>query len=440
MKYYLAIDLYPFSCRHVVGRMDKGELKTDEVYRFLNKTIEADGRLVWDTAYLFSEVVAGITECFKKYPKIESIAIDSFGADYVLMRDDEAILPSYSYLDKAPADAVEEMHRIMPFKQLYERTGVGFRSFNSIYQLYLDKREGRLDDATDFLMMPEYLAYMLTGNKVKEITGAVTTGMINSSTQRFDRKIWSMMNLPTALDAPLYSAGKSVGRLKADIAKKVGSDAEVVLSATNAAACAIESIDCPDHAPYVLIGGKVLVGIKTACALTDDTSRDSGYSNARGPYYNRYQKSVPGTEVVEKLARELCPNADPLKTVELARMSSFNEVFDIEDPAFSDKEIFGAIDAYLFGRGMAYPKNMNDYFKAAYNSIAFAICEVIEQIEHIKNELFYEVYISGDGAESGYIGELVALYSRKNVVIKPACDSAIGNLKIQIANDKKARK
>ena len=37
-----------------------------------------------------------------------------------------------------------------------------FQPFNTIYQLYSDLIRGRLDKATDFLMMPEYLMYRLT--------------------------------------------------------------------------------------------------------------------------------------------------------------------------------------------------------------------------------------------------------------------------------------
>ena len=50
------------------------------------------------------------------------------------------------------------------FAELYERTGIQFNKFNTIYQLYADKLDGRLEGVTDFLMIPEYLMYKLLDN------------------------------------------------------------------------------------------------------------------------------------------------------------------------------------------------------------------------------------------------------------------------------------
>lgn len=439
MKYFLAVDIYPFYGRHVIGWIEKGKLKTEEVYRFLNNPVNFEGHKVWDIEYIFEKVCKGLEECAKKYPKIETMAIDAFGTDYVIMREDEEVLPVYSYLDEMPMQTIEELHSLIPFKQIYERTGVGFRNFNSIYRLYSDKKEERLDGATDFLMIPEYIAYRLTGNKKKELTGAATTSMINVSTLRFDRKIWSIMGLPITLDMGFSPFGTSVGRFKPEIAKNIGLDTEVILTATNAAANAIESIDVAERKPYVLLGGRILIGAKTSNAIVDDKSRELGYSNSRGVEYNRYQKSIMGMALIDDLVRELCPNADSLKTTELARASNFEEIFDIMDESFTKEGVRAAIDAYLFGHGKPYPKTIEDYFKAAYNSIAFYISEAVEEIEHSSFDLFYEIYLSGTKTESEYIAELLRRHSRKNVIILPPCDSAVGNIKLQMIANKLKR-
>ncbi|MBQ6560693.1 MAG: rhamnulokinase, partial [Erysipelotrichaceae bacterium] len=181
MKYALAIDIGASSGRHIVGWKEEDEIRTEEVYRFPNGVKEEDGHLVWDVDLLFNEVKNGIAEAQKKY-QIDSLSIDTWGVDYVLMKGEEEVYPVYAYRDSRTEKVIDEVHSIVPFEELYAHTGCQFQPFNSIYQLYDDKKQGRLENVTDFLMIPEYLLYKLTGVKKKEFTNATTTGMIDHET------------------------------------------------------------------------------------------------------------------------------------------------------------------------------------------------------------------------------------------------------------------
>lgn len=92
-KFYLAIDIGASSGRHIVGWEEDGAIKTDEVFRFPNETKVQCGHLVWDIVGLFKNVKKGIRRAFAKYPQIESLAIDTWGVDYVLMTKDGALMP-----------------------------------------------------------------------------------------------------------------------------------------------------------------------------------------------------------------------------------------------------------------------------------------------------------------------------------------------------------
>ena len=175
MKYYLAIDIGASSGRHIVGWKENGTIQTKEVYRFPNGVTEFLGHLTWDVEALLAYVKAGIAEARQQFPQIESLSIDTWGCDYVLMKGDEAVLPCYAYRDHRTEAIVERVHEIIPFSELYRRTGCQFQSFNTLYQLCDDVKNGRLEGVTDFLMVPEYLMYKLTGVKSKEYTNATTT-------------------------------------------------------------------------------------------------------------------------------------------------------------------------------------------------------------------------------------------------------------------------
>ncbi len=433
MKYYLAIDIGASSGRHIIGYMKDGKIETEEIYRFANGMDNLDGSLIWDTERLFEEVVNGIEASFKKYPKIESLSIDTWGVDYVIMRDDEEVLPVYAYRDSRTDVSIPEVHKIIPFKTLYEHTGIEFQKFNSIYQLYADKLAGRLDGATDFLMIPEYLMYRLTGNKKKEYTNGTTTGMVNVSTRRFDRKIWSSLGLPTALDAELCEPGTLVGRLKSDIAKKVGGDLDVVLCATHDTASAVEAIDMKENAPYISSGTWSLLGVKTPMAITDDKSRESEYSNEGGVGYNRYQKNITGMWIVQSLRSELCPDMPYGDIVTMSLSSDFAEIFDVNDEMFSAPESMkGAIDAYLFGHGKNVPEKMADYFKAAYMSLGHCYGKSVRDLEENTGVTYNDIYIVGGGAKNAYLNEITEKCTGKHVIALPIEATAIGNIKVQM--------
>ena len=152
-KYYLAIDIGASSGRHIVGWKDGDEIKTKEIYRFENHMDNKGGHLVWDTKRLFTEIKNGLKVAFSQYESIESLAIDTWGVDYVLIKDGKSVLPCYAYRDSRTESEIEEINSKISFETFYMRTGIQFQPFNTVYQLYADKKEGRLKGVSTFLML-----------------------------------------------------------------------------------------------------------------------------------------------------------------------------------------------------------------------------------------------------------------------------------------------
>ena len=153
-RYYLAIDIGASSGRHIVGWREDGEIKAKEVYRFPNGVQEQNGHLVWDVDALLAHVKAGIAAAKAEFPEIVSLSVDTWAVDYVLLRGEEEVRPVYAYRDSRTEAAIPKVHEILPFAELYAKTGCQFQPFNSIYQLYADQLAGRLEGVTDFLMIP----------------------------------------------------------------------------------------------------------------------------------------------------------------------------------------------------------------------------------------------------------------------------------------------
>ena len=116
--FYLAIDIGASSGRHIVGWQEDGAIQAKEVYRFPNGVREENDHLIWDVRKLFSHVVTGLMEAFKLYPEIESLSIDTWGVDYVLLKGDEEVYPVYAYRDGRTEAVIPQVHEKMPFAQL----------------------------------------------------------------------------------------------------------------------------------------------------------------------------------------------------------------------------------------------------------------------------------------------------------------------------------
>ena len=429
MKYFLAIDIGASSGRHIVGHEEEGKLKTEEVYRFPNGVKEENGHLVWDIDALFSHVKAGIRAAFAKHPQIESLAIDTWAVDYVLFKGEEEVRPCYAYRDGRTKQAIEAVHAKVPFETLYERTGIQFQPFNTIYQLYEDKKRGRLSAATDFLMVPEYLNYLLMGVKKKEYTNATTTGLVNAQTGDWDWDIIESLGFPEEIFGKLHAPGESVGMLKDDIAAEVGGQIEVVLCASHDTASAVDGIPMDGNQPYISSGTWSLLGIKSPVAHTDESSLAGNWSNEGGVGYVRYQKNIMGMWVVNRLKEELCPQKPFEDIIAEARKSSFEGVADINAPQFlAPERMTEAFDVSL----KSPPKTCGDYFRCAYLSLAASYAQALKELEENTGIKAEELYIVGGGAKNTYLNELTQQVCKIKVVALPIEATAIGNLKIQM--------
>ena len=422
MKRYLAIDIGASSGRHIVGWREAGALKTEEVYRFPNGVTERGGHLTWDIDGLTAHVKAGIEKARERFGKIESLSIDTWGVDYVLLKGDETVYPVYAYRDGRTEEVMEKVHERMAFSELYRRTGIQFQPFNTIYQLFADKEAGRLEGVTDFLMIPEYLMYRLTGMKAHEYTNATTGGMVSAQTGAYDPWIIEALGLPEHLFGKLQQPGTVIGEYEG---------IKVVLCATHDTGSAVEGIPMED-APYISSGTWSLLGVKTPKPLTDEASRAANWSNEGGVGYNRYQKNIMGMWLVNRLRAELCPDKPWDELTAEAKQSTFEETVDANDNVFlAPKRMVEAFNTAL----QTKPVSVGDYFRCAYRSLALSYKAAIAELERNTGKSYDKLYIVGGGAKNGFLNRLTEEATGKQVIALPIEATALGNLKIQMEEE-----
>ena len=428
---FLAIDIGASSGRHIIGWMEDGTLQTEEVYRFPNSVRRVDGHLEWDIDGLFANVKQGIKAAFAKYPAIKSLSIDTWAVDYVLLKKEQPLYPVYAYRDGRTQAVLDEVHGILPFEKLYERTGIQFQPFNTVYQLYADKKTGRLAQADDFLMIPEYLLWRLCGVKVREYTNATSTGLVNAQTRQYDPEILHALGLPESMFPQLSVPGTVLGPLKPEIASEVGGQTNVVLCATHDTASAVEGIPMEQgEAPFLSSGTWSLLGVKLAQPVTTPESCKANFTNEGGVGYIRYLKNIMGLWIIQCVQKQL--GISFAEMVELAKASTYTRIFDVNDARFSAPQDMSAeIRAALAETG-APPATDADLINCIYHSLAYCYGEAYREMEAVTGQHWDKLYIAGGGAKNATLNELTAHYTGQQVVALPIEATAIGNLKIQM--------
>lgn len=417
MEYCLAIDIGASSGRHILGWRDEAGLHTKEVYRFPNGMERENGHLVWNVERLESEVRIGIQEA-KKLGRIRSLAIDTWGVDYVLLRGERAVQPCYAYRDDRTEAVIDRVHQQVPFSELYERTGIQYQPFNTVYQLYADKMSGRLDGAGDFLMLPEYLNWRLTGRKMHEYTNATTTGLVAARTGTYDMELIRALGLPEGLFGTLYQPGTVVGEYQG---------IPVVLCPSHDTASAVEGIPMERDGLFLSSGTWSLLGAKLPEPVLSKAAQAANFTNEGGVGCIRFLRNIMGMWILQNLQKQLGYSYGEM--ADMAQNCGEKRIFDVNAP-----EISAPADMRAAILGLLGEEKLTDgqLLASVHHSLASCYGTAVRELEQITGRSWDRIYIVGGGAKNGYLNALTQQYTGKQVIALPIEATALGNLHIQM--------
>ena len=435
MRYYLAIDIGASSGRHILAHLENGKMVTEEIYRFQNgpETLTAyDGKkhLMWTNERLFQEILNGLKKA-KEIGKIPySVGIDTWGVDYALLdENDKEIGGVYCYRDSRTDETIPAVHNIIPFAELYSKTGIQFASFNTVYQLLHDKQSGRMDKAKTMLMLPDYFHFKLTGVKKQEYCNATTTGMVNSVTNTWDEEIIEKLGYKKELFGELAMPGTEVGEFTDEVAAFVGYKAKVILPATHDTASAVFAAPLDAQTPYISSGTWSLLGVEQNFAHTGEAAREAGYSNEGSiDKQFRLQINIMGLWMIQQVRHELGDKYSFAELVCMARENPVDYEINVNDQRFMapenmTEEIFAAVGKKLTVGETAY---------VIYNNLAKYYDLALKALEDVTGEKYETLNIIGGGSKNGFLNELTAKYTGKKIITGPAEGTAIGNLMMQM--------
>ncbi len=431
-----AVDLGATSGRVMIGRVGDGVLDLELVSRFPNGPVEREDGLHWDFSALYEHVLDGLAEAVRREPGIESIGIDSWAVDYGLLAGDQLLAEPFHYRDGRTARGVAEVHRVTPFAELYRRNGLQFLPFTTLYQYRVD---GRLGEADTALLIPDLIAYLLTGERVAERTNASTTGLLDLHAGEWDVSLAERLGIRPSILPRLVDPGTTIGRLRPEIAARIGTDAPVIAVGSHDTASAVVAVPMTSAAPaYISCGTWGLVGVETTIPVTSDAAREANFTHERGVDGRfRFLHNVAGLWLLSEtlraweeedgapvdLAALLAAAADVVEAV---------PIFDANHPSLAAPgEMPTRVAALLAASGAPTPRERPAFARTIIESIATAFADAVDTAARLTSREIDTVHLVGGGSLNTVLCQATADRTGLPVLAGPVEATALGNVLVQ---------
>jgi rhamnulokinase len=435
----IAIDLGAGSGRVIRGVFGDGRLRLGELHRFANGPRRMAGHLRWDIGRIFDGICRGLGKAARTGDRPSSIGVDGWGVDYVLLDGNLDLLEMpVAYRDARTAGMMERFEERMGKEELYSRTGIQFLRFNTLYQL-MAQAEQAPDDlrkARHFLMVPDYVNFLLTGKLCTEFTNATTTQMLNIGTGDWDREILRAVPVDPDIFQTPVPPGTIIGELAPSIRKRTGlGRIPVIAPATHDTGSAVASVPAGgmDWA-FISSGTWSLVGAETRSPVLSKRAMEGNFTNEGGAFgAYRFLKNIMGLWLVSGLGRSLPGRRSPAALEAMAKKAGpFGRFIDADDPRFfSPRSMKGAFDDHFRATGQKAPRSPGGYARCALEGLALSYRETLEDLRRTTGLKPGRVHIIGGGCQNRLLDRMTADATGLKVLAGPVEGTAIGNMLVQ---------
>ena len=439
----------------MLGHMEQGRLVLEEIYRFDNVQVYKNGHDCWNIENIYEYILHGLKVCARIG---KMVGIDTWGVDYVLLdKERQPCCDCVSYRDRRTEGMDDKVSAKISPEELYQRTGIQKQLFNTIYQMTAQRQEseGELFRAEHFLMIPEYLNFLLTGRIVNEYTNATTTSLVNAETKSWDYELIEMLGFPKKIFGELAMPGTVIGGFTEEVQKNVGFNSTVILPATHDTGSAFLAVPARDEcAVYLSSGTWSLLGVENDKPITGRESREQNFTNEGGFQYRfRYLKNIMGLWMIQSIRRELNGVAyvegrgdrrkkrqHQIGFSELSeaagRSRYFMSVVDVNDSRFLTPEsMTEEIKNACRESAQPVPKDTGELMQCVYRSLSKCYADAVGTLAELTGKTYTSINIVGGGCQDAYLNQMTAELSGLPVYAGPVEGTALGNLMVQMLHE-----
>ena len=439
-KNFFAVDLGATSGRTILGSIAEGKLQQRELTRFPNNIIDVGGHLFWDIYALYNEIVKGLKLCADEGIEIESIGIDTWGVDFLCIGADGQVLRNpYCYRDSFTLNEMDEYFKLIPKEKVYEKTGIQFMNFNSLFQLSAQKRikDSALENADKILFVPDALTYMLTGEAVCEYTILSTSQLLDPRTKRIDTELLDVIGLKESQFGRYVQPAERVGVLAENVQRQTGLGPVPVIAVaghdTGSAVAAVPASD--ERYAYLSCGTWSLLGIEVDDAIINQKSFDYNFTNEGGiEGTTRFLKNICGLWLLERCRKEWTDAPENVNQISADSMEAkpFQSLINPDDPMFANPiSMVEAIKNYCRQTGQHVPQGYREIARCIYESLALRYRQVVGYLKEMSPVAIEKLHVIGGGTYNVYLMQMAANSLGIPVITGPVEGTAIGNIMLQ---------
>ena len=440
---FLAIDLGASSGRVVAATLTPNQIKTHEIHRFSNQPVQILDHLHWNVFSLYEHIKVALAKCARDVTsELQGIGIDTWGVDFgFVARDNTVISLPYAYRDGRTNGMPEEAFKRMPREKIYEKTGIQFMPFNSIFQLlaYVIEESSVLEVADKLLFMPDLLNFLFSGEKVSEFSIASTSQLYDPIHKTWANEIFTALNLPPGIMCPIIPTGTELGPLLPAITKETGlSQASIIATASHDTAAAVAAVPATgtDWA-YLSSGTWSLMGIELENPIINAQSMQYNFTNEGGVEGSiRFLKNIAGLWLVQECRRIWQREGDSYDYDQLTQLAAESSeptgLIDPDDSRFLLPENMPeAIFSYLRETSQSLPQTKGGIIRTILESLALKYRYTLEQINQLRGTPIQVLHIVGGGTKNELLNQFAANACGIPVIAGPTEATAIGNIAVQ---------
>ena len=442
-KTVLAFDFGASSGRAMMGHFDGNTIDLEEVHRFSNDPVMFNGTFHWDFLRQFFEIKQGLLKAKHNGP-FASVGIDTWGVDFGLLDDKGNLVENPVHYRDARTNgaAADFAEQVMPAAELYKRTGIQQMDINTIYQLYVIKRDRPelLERAATALMTPDLFTYALTGLKGSEYTIASTSSLVDVAERDWDRELFDKLGIKPDLFPPIVMPGTVAGPLSDALREELSLEPVPVIRIgshdTASAVLAVPAKD--DDFIYISSGTWSLMGVENDDPTVDELSEKYMFTNEGGFGGKiRYLKNIMGLWLIQETRRQFRREGMDVSYADMEHAAvakpAFRSFVDVDEAIFAPP---GDMPARIRQRcretGQPVPADMGEVVRCVYESLALKYRYTKESIERCTGKTYSKINVVGGGTKDGLLSQFTANATGSTVEAGPIEATAMGNVAGQL--------
>lgn len=440
-----AVDIGASSGRVMLATVSEAGLDLREVHRFANGGVRAGGRLQWDVLALHAGVLEGLRRAAGQVDRVDSVGIDTWAVDYGLLDGDGELVGNPVHYRDGRTDGVSaRVAATVGAQQLYARTGIQDLPFNTVNQLVAEQGSARLQAARTMLLLPDLLAYWLTGGPNggavgAEVTNASTTQLLDARSRRWDTALAAELGIEPGLLPPLREPGETLGLLSNEVLTATGlrGPVPVVAVGSHDTASAVAGTPGEGRFAYISSGTWSLVGMELDTPVLTEASRRANFTNEAGVDGTvRYLRNVMGLWLLQESMRTWRERGEPVTLdgvlASAAAEPAMRSPFDVDDPRLLPPGDMPARIAELCSEGgVPVPQTHAQVARAVLDGLAVAHRDVVRDLERLTGTGVQAVNVVGGGARNRLLCQATADLCEVPVVAGPVEATALGNVLVQ---------